>query len=84
MDRAYEGNKTCSIAASNGRGPIVPPKSNRKDLCEYYKEKHKRRNVVERFFCRLKEFRKACTRYDKTFIMFLAIIQLAFIASWLQ
>ena len=51
---------------------------------EYDKEKYKQRNVVERLFRRLKEFRKVCTRYDKTDIMFLAIIQFAFIAIWLQ
>jgi len=84
MDRAYEGDETRALAASNGHTPIVPPKSNRKDSWEYDKEKYKRRNVVERLFRRLKEFRKVCTRYDKTDIMFLAIIQFAFIAIWLQ
>jgi transposase len=84
MDRAYEGDETRALAATNGHEPIVPPKKNRKDPWEYDKEKYKRRNVVERLFRRLKEFRKVCTRYDKTDIMFLAIIQFAFIAICLQ
>lgn len=84
MDRAYEGDETRALAASNGHEPIVPPKSNRKDSWEYDKEKYKRRNVVERLFRRLKEFRKVCTRYDKTDIMFLAIIQFSFIIIWLR
>ncbi|NLT47851.1 MAG: transposase [Clostridiales bacterium] len=66
--------------ASNGHEPIVPPKSNRKDPLEYDKEKYKRRNVVKRLFRRLKAFRKVCTRYEKTNIMFLVVIQFAFIA----
>lgn len=83
MDRAYEGDETRALAAFNGLKPIVPPKKNRKDPWEYDKGKYKRRNVVERLFRRLKEFRKVCTRYDKTDVMFLAFIQFAFIAIWL-
>ena len=91
MDRAYEGDETRALAAAYGHTPIVPPKKNRIDPWEYDKEKYKRRNVVERLFRRLKAFRKVCTRYDKTDIMFLktdimflAIIQFSFIIIWLQ
>ena len=84
MDRAYESDETRALAAANGHDPVVPPKKNRKIPWEYDKEKYKRRNVVERLFRRLKEFRKVCTRYDKTDVMFLAFIQFAFIAIWLN
>lgn len=84
MDRAYEGDDTRALALAYGHEPIVPPKKNRKDPWEYDKEKYKRRNIVERLFRRLKEFRKVCTRYDKTDVMFLAFIQFAFIVIWLQ
>lgn len=84
MDRAYEGNKTRMLAAAKGLEPIVPPKQNRKDPWAYDKEKYKGRNGVERLFRRLKGFRRVCTRYDKTDEIFLAFIQLAFIAIWLR
>jgi len=84
MDRAYEGNQTRALALSNGLDPIVPPKKNRKKPWDYDKEMYKRRNIVERLFRRLKEFRKVCTRYDKTDTMFLAFIQFAFIVIWMQ
>ena len=58
MDKAYEGNKTRELAVKYGYQPIVPPKRNRKNPWDYDKEKYKRRNVVERFFRRLKAFRK--------------------------
>ena len=76
MDRAYEGDETHVSAASNGceREPVVQPRSKRKDLWEHGKETYKQRNVVERLFRGLKEFRKVCTGYDKTDIMFLAFI----------
>ena len=84
MDRAYEGDETRALASSNGYVPVVPPKMSRKNPWAYDKELYKRRNVVERLFRRLKEFRRICTRYDKTDVMFFAFIQFAFIAIWLQ
>jgi transposase len=84
MDRAYEGDETRALAASAGHEPIVPPLKSRRNPWEYNKEKYKKRNVVERLFRRIKEFRRVCTRYDKTDIMFLAFIQFAFVAIWLN
>ena len=79
MDRAYEDNKTRSLAEENGFFPVVPPKKNRKEPWEYDKELYKRRNEVERFFLRLKRFRKVFTRYDKLDSIYISIVQLAMI-----
>ena len=84
MDKAYGGNETRALAAKYGHEPIVPPKKNRRNPWDYDKEKYKRRNVVERLFRRLKEFRRVCTRYDKTDTMFLAFIQFAFLVIWMN
>ena len=84
MDKAYESDETRKLAEANGLDPVVPPKSNRADPWEYDKKKYKKRNVVERLFRRIKEFRRACARYDKTDIMFIAFIQVAFISIWLK
>lgn len=50
MDRAYEDDKTRSLAMENGFIPVVPPKKNRKDPWDYDKELYKRRNEVKRYF----------------------------------
>ena len=84
MDRAYESDETRGLAFATGHEPVVPPKKNRKFPWKYDKEKYKCRNIVERLFRRLKEFRRVCTRYDKTDTMFLAFIQFSFIAIWLN
>ena len=65
MDRAYENDKTRSLAVKNGFIPVIPPKKNRKEPWDYDKKLYKQRNEVERFFLRLKRFRKVFTRYDK-------------------
>ena len=70
MDRAYEGDKTRLLAINRGYIPVVPPKRNRKSPWEYSRELYKRRNTVERFFLRIKRFRKIFTRYDKLDIIF--------------
>lgn len=79
MDRAYEDDKTRSLAEKNGFIPVVPPKKNRKEPWEYDKELYKRRNEVERFFLRLKRFRKVFTRYDKLDTIYISVVQLAMI-----
>lgn len=74
MDRAYEGDKMRSAAEEKGFIPVVPPKRNRKDPWEYDKERYKQRNEIERYFLRLKRFRKIFTRYDKLDVIFCGFI----------
>ena len=45
---------------------------------------YRRRNEVERFFCRLKRFRRVATRYNKLDALFLAFIRLAVIYDALR
>ena len=76
MDKAYEGDGCRAKAESCGMRPVVPPKSNRKHPWEYDKELYKGRNVVERNFRNIKQFRRVFTRYDKldeTYDAFIAI-----------
>ena len=80
MDRAYQGDNMRSLAKELGYEPIVPPKSNRLCKWDYDRELYKRRNEIERFFRRIKRFRRIFTRYDKLdvlysgFVLFVMII----------
>ena len=74
MDRAYEGDKMRAVAKKLGYNPVVPPKKNRIDPWEYDRILYKRRNEVERFFRRIKRFRRVFTRYDKLDIVFAGFI----------
>lgn len=64
MDRAYEGENVREAAVAKGFVPVVPPKKNRKDPWDYDEERYKHRNEIERYFLRLKRFRRIFTRYD--------------------
>ena len=79
MDRAYEDDDTRTKAMENGYVPIVPPKRNRKEPWQYDKERYKQRNEIERFFLRLKRFRRVFTRYDKLDVLFSGFIFFALI-----
>ena len=72
MDRTYEGDPTRMLAESFGPGPVVPPKKNRTAPWNYDREAYKGRNIVERVFNRMKQYRKAATRYDRLDETFLA------------
>jgi transposase len=50
----------------------------------YDAELHKERNVIERFFNKLKQFRRVATRYDKLLVNFMGFVKLAAIAIWLR
>ena len=78
MDRAY-GNKMRQTAILLGYEPVVPPKKNRSKPWHYDKQLYKRRNEVERFFRRIKRFRRVFTRYDKLDVVFSAFLLFAFI-----
>ena len=76
MDKAYEGDACRATAKQRGMRPVVPPKSNRKKPWKYNKKLYKGRNVVERNFRNIKQFRRVFTRYDKldeTYNAFIAI-----------
>lgn len=79
MDKAYEGDAMRQKAIEKGLIPIVPPKSNRKNPWEYDKERYKQRNQIERYFLRLKRFRKIFTRYDKLDEIFCGFICFAMV-----
>ncbi|MDO4570403.1 MAG: transposase, partial [Planctomycetia bacterium] len=84
MDKAYEGDRTRKPARTQRFVPVVPPKTNRQKSWRFDKKLYKRRNEVERFFRRLKGFRRIFTRYDKLTIMSCSFLQLAMIYELLR
>ena len=84
MDGAYEGEETRQVAQQLGFVPVVPPHPQRKHPWVLDKQLYRRRNEVERFFRRLKAWRRVFTRYDKTDVMFAAFITAVLIAEALR
>ena len=84
MDKAYEGNACRKKAKKLKMRPVVPPKSNRKKPWRYNKKLYEGRNVVERYFRVIKEFRRVFTRYDKLDETYNAFIAFANISIYLK
>ena len=74
MDKAYDSDNIRKFLENQGVEAVIPPKSNRKGLLFYDKKKYRIRQKVERFFCRIKEFRRITTRYDRLARTFMAFI----------
>jgi transposase len=76
MAKGYDRNHIRDKLRKQGLTPVIPPKSNRKETIGYDKELYKLREKVERFFNKLKQFRRIATRYEKLGYMFLAFIHI--------
>jgi transposase len=84
-DKAYDGDNLRAAIAKLGALPVIPNKSDRKHLHPFDEARYRDRNVIERMFCRLKDFRRIATRYDKLARNFLAAVMIAaMIAYWLN
>ena len=76
-DKAYGTKEIRTYLHDQSARYTIPPKVNTRQPWPFDKGTYKRRNVIERFFNRLKEFRRAETRYDKRDDSFLAFVMLA-------
>ena len=83
-DKGYDTDAIRAFLKERGIKSVIPGKSNRKKKIRHDKEAYKGRNVVERCFCRLKDFRRIATRYDKLAQNFFsALCFVATLAYWI-
>jgi len=62
---------------------VIPPRRNRIEPRAYDRDLYKDRNLLERFFSRLKQFRRIATRYEKLARNFLSMLNLVCAYIWL-
>ena len=75
-DKAYDADPLIDSLAEREITPVIPPKSNRKIKRDCDFALYRERNLIERFFNKIKHFRAIATRYDKLSRNFLAAVQL--------
>ena len=83
-DRAYNSDALRKTLAERGAWANVRPMSNRKHVLAFSAFLYKERNLVERFFNKLKHFRGVATRYDKLAENYLAGVKLASARIWMR
>lgn len=81
-DRAYDARKLRDWLSERGCEAVIPPNPTRKNPHPYDADTYKQRNLIERLFCRLKDFRRIATRYDKRADTFLSAVCIAAAIAW--
>src|SRR5439155_25295967 len=76
-DKGYDSDAFRAYIQTQGAVPVIPGRSSRKVPPEYDKERYNHRHLVERFFNKIKQFRRIATRYEKTLVSFMSMIHLS-------
>ena len=82
--RGYDADWIRATAAEKGVWANILPRYNRNEPICFSPYLYRARNLVERFFNKIKQCRRVATRYDKLAANYLAFIQLASIRLWLR
>jgi len=83
-DKAYDADWLRRQIEAAGAAPNIPPMSHRRWKPCFSPVLYRARNRIERFFNRIKHFRRLATRYEKHAANFLAMLKLAAIHPWLR
>lgn len=82
-DKGYDSDAFVQTITAQGSQAVIPPRSNRLNQRLFDRHIYKGRNLIERFFSRIKQFRRIATRYDKLAQSFLSFVHLACTFVWL-
>jgi transposase len=83
-DAAYDSDAFRTRLLARGTTPVIPNNPTRKRKHPFDRQAYRLRNVIERTFCRLKDFRRIATRYDRLARNFrAAVIVAATVIYWL-
>jgi transposase len=81
-DRAYDSDDLREWLKNRGTKAVIPNKSNRTRRYSFNKRSYRRRHLVENAICRLKDFRRIATRYDRLARNFLASVCIVAAIVW--
>jgi transposase len=81
-DTAYDADGLRQFLMERGTIPVIPNNPTRKRIHPFDRDAYRRRNLVERLFYRLKDWRRIATRYDKLARNFLSAVTLAATIIW--
>ncbi len=81
-DKAYDSADLRDALKERGTKPVIPNRSNRKKKFPFSKRLYRERRRIENAFCRLKDFRRIATRYDKLAVNYAASLYLVAAIVW--
>ena len=83
-DKGYDSQAVVDKVEARGAEAVIPSRKNSKQPRAYDRERYKDRNLAERFWRRVKEYRRVATRYEKTAQNFLGFVLVASIMVLLR
>lgn len=81
-DKGYDSDKLRKFIRDKGAKPVIPGRRSRKKKIRHDKKRYAFRWMVEAVFCRLKDFRRVATRYDKLARNYLSTLAIATIVAY--
>ncbi len=76
-DRGYDSNAIRAAVKNQKAEVVIPATRSRRAPIPYDRDVYRSRNLVERLWCRLKDWRRIATRYDKLATNYMAGVFLA-------
>jgi transposase len=83
-DRGYDSRAIIDLVAARGGVAHIPTQRRVKVQRSVDPTLYRQRNLIERYFCKLKQFRRIATRFDKLARNFLAAVAIASTRIWLR
>ena len=83
-DKWYDASEIVDFIENKGTKAMIPSRKNSKKSREYDQDKYKERNLIERFFNKIKHFRRIATRYEKLANNYKSMVLFGFIMVWLR
>ena len=83
-DKGYDSRAFRDLIRSKRMRVVIPSTRSRKRRIPYNRRAYRERNLVERYFNKLKHFRRVATRYDRLDSHFLGLLYLAATMIWLR
>jgi transposase len=83
-DRAYDSDALRDTLAERGAKANIKPMPNRVNIPKFNNRLYRKRNLIERFFNKLKHFRAIATRYEKHDANYMALVKLASARIWMR
>jgi putative transposase len=82
MNKGYDANSQRNRLKAQGTDAVIPCTRSRRRPILYDREACRDRNMIERAFCSLKDYRRIATRYDKLLRNFLSAVEIAAVILW--
>jgi transposase len=83
-DKGYDKRAFVEEVESRGAEAVIPTQKDRKKQRAIDRHLYRERNVCERFWSKVKQYRRVATRYEKTARNFLGMVLFAAITIWMK